>query len=217
MKPARRRHRSLGGVAVLALLAAIIWTTGLISFAAVIPLSVDDPETKTDAIVVLTGGSGRLDAGFRLLRDDKAANLFISGVYRGIEVRHLLDTFKEDPLGLENRVHLGTAANTAGNADETAVWMVRNGVSSLRLVTAAYHMPRSLLEFRRALPDGAIVPHPVFPPHVKQDRWWAFPGTTGLTIAEYHKFVGAWLRIALERAVRSLAVMLRGVGEADAS
>ncbi len=64
----------------------------------------------------------------------------------------------------------------------------------MRLVTAAYHMPRSLLEFRYAMPNVLIIPHPVFPSHVKQDRWWAYPGTAMLLMSEYNKLIFAWFR-----------------------
>ncbi len=47
---------------------------------------------------------------------------------------------------------------------------------SLRLVTANYHMPRSLLEFARAMPDIEIVPHPVFPEISRGPHWWAAAG-----------------------------------------
>jgi len=66
--------------------------------------------------------------------------------------------------------------------------------TSLRLVTAAYHMPRSLLEFQDAMPDIEIEPYPVFPVHVKQDKWWAWPGTMALTVTEYNKYIVASLR-----------------------
>ena len=69
--------------------------------------------------------------------------------------------------------------------------MRRESFASLRLVTAGYHMPRSLLEFRRALPGVRIVPHPVFPERVRQADWWAFPGTAWLIVGEYVKYLGA--------------------------
>jgi hypothetical protein len=50
-------------------------------------------------------------------------------------------------------------------------------------------MPRSLMEFRAAAPGIALVPHPVFPSNVKQDAWWRWPGTAGLLISEYHKYL----------------------------
>jgi len=68
----------------------------------------------------------------------------------------------------------------------------------MRLVTAAYHMPRSLLEMHDIMPEVKIVPHPVFPDHVKQDEWWAWPGTAALTASEYNKFLIAWLRLRIK-------------------
>jgi len=64
----------------------------------------------------------------------------------------------------------------------------------VRLVTSGYHMPRSVLEFENALPDVTLIPHPVFPPHVKQQQWSAWPGTTGLIGGENNKFLLAWSR-----------------------
>ena len=85
--------------------------------------------------------------------------------------------------------------DTIENASETATWSSRHRISSLRLVTAAYHMPRSMLEFRQAMPDMRIVSNPVFPDHVKQDEWWVWPGTATLFISEYNKFLMAWVRL----------------------
>jgi uncharacterized SAM-binding protein YcdF (DUF218 family) len=76
--------------------------------------------------------------------------------------------------------------------------MREQGLGSLRLVTAAYHMPRSLLEFRRAMPEIEIVPHPVFPKHVKQRNWWRWPGSASLIISEYNKYLVALARGLLE-------------------
>ena len=59
-------------------------------------------------------------------------------------------------------VDLGKAAlNTEGNAEETADWANVYGFASIVLVTADYHMPRSLILFRKAMPGVHIVAHPV--------------------------------------------------------
>ena len=91
------------------------------------------------------------------------------------------------------------AENTEENAQETARWMRRQGYHSLRLVTAWYHMPRSLLEFERAMPEIEIIPHPVFPERVKQQRWWGWRGTAALLIGEYGKYLAAMLLPLVER------------------
>ena len=180
---------------LLALFLAGIWVIGLIRFVSDIPNQVEDITSKTSAIVVLTGGSGRVNEGLALLDKDLAVKLFVSGVYRGLDVRKLLQLARRNPTDLESRIGIGNAVDTIENASETAAWSSHNRISSLRLVTAAYHMPRSMLEFRHAMPGMRIVPNPVFPDHVKHDEWWAWPGTTALFISEYNKFLMAWVRL----------------------
>jgi uncharacterized SAM-binding protein YcdF (DUF218 family) len=198
-----RRRRSGFLLAFLSTIAvlAVFWVGGLVWYAAMIPAAVDDADTYTDAIVVLTGGKGRLVAALDLLERERADRLFVSGVYRGVDVKTLLRVFKRMPSELESHIGLGDAINTAANATESAVWIRDRDIASIRLVTASYHMPRSLLEFRHALPDITIVPHPIFSENVKQDRWWAWPGTAMLIAREYSKYLlarvrhaGDWLR-----------------------
>ena len=176
-----------------------LWLAGLIVFAADIPRQLEDSTTHTDAIVVLTGGSERLEAGLSLLRQGLGDKLFVSGVYRGIDVAELLHLARQKPDQVECCIVLGHAAdNTIGNAAETADWMKQEGFHSLRLVTGNYHMRRSLSEFHYAMPGVTIIAHPVFPDSVKRDQWWLWPGTAHLIIGEYGKFLLGELRHAAE-------------------
>src|SRR3546814_8105662 len=85
-------------------------------------------ERSTDAIVGLTGGSDRLAVALDLLSADKGRKLFVSGVYRGVDVRQLLDLSQHSPDDLSCCVVLGYEAdNTRGNAVETAAWMKEQG------------------------------------------------------------------------------------------
>ena len=84
--------------------------------------------------------------------------------------------------------------NFEGNAVETAAWMKEQGFRSLRLVTASYHMPRSLLEFNHAMPELEIVPHPVFPAPFKGSNWWRRPSNAQLVAIEFTKYLIARLR-----------------------
>jgi uncharacterized SAM-binding protein YcdF (DUF218 family) len=173
------------------------WLAGLFWFTGEMPDSRAVDHRPTDAIVVLTGGSERLPEGIRLLREGRAERLFVSGVYRGVDVSQLLEVTREAP-SIENRIDIGhKAENTAGNAEETAAWMAEHDYHSLRLVTASYHMPRSLLEFHAAMPEVDIIPHAVFPAHVRQSEWWRWPGTSGLIMREYTKYLFARLRVWL--------------------
>jgi uncharacterized SAM-binding protein YcdF (DUF218 family) len=174
-----------------------VWLGGLVRFASEIPDAVSDPDSQTDAIVVLTGGSQRIETGLELLAAGKAKMLFISGVHTGIEVPELLRTVGASET-LADKIVLGhEAADTRGNALETAGWMRAQGFHSMRLVTSAYHMPRSLLEFSRAMPDMTIIPNPVFADNVKQGEWWAWPGTASLVVDEYVKYLVVLLRLNL--------------------
>jgi len=195
----RRRLARLGGAFLLLF---SIWLGGLIYFTTLIPGSVADPTSPTDGIVVLTGGSDRLREGVQLLADGKAKRLLISGVYREASLDDLLREARADlsqPLR-DCCVTVGyLAGNTLGNATEAAAWAATNGIHSLRLVTADYHMPRSLLEFSHALPNALIVPHPVFPEEVKSKEWWLWPGTASLIVSEYHKYLAALMRSWVDR------------------
>lgn len=145
---------------------------------------------KTDAIIVLTGGGGRLAAGFDLLARGRSDHLLISGVYRGVEIRELLTLWQHNQPAMEDQVSLGyEATNTIGNAVEGSAWMRHNGYHSLRLVTADYHMRRALRAFRHHLPNVTIIPHPVYAPELQRQLWWKDGNTFFLLVREYTKYL----------------------------
>ena len=182
----------VGRALSLALLLLTALVAGFVWFAATLPTEAERPRERTDAIVVLTGGAERVAEGLRLLAAGQAEKLLVSGVNPAVTVAQLLALAPEVPPALADRVVLGYAAgDTWGNAAEAAAWMAAEGFDSLRLVTAAYHMPRSLLEFRRALPAITLVAHPVFPPGLKQDGWWDDADSASLLVGEYLKYLAA--------------------------
>ncbi len=186
----RRRSHMLRTAVGLGTLGVFGWIGGLVWFVQDIPRETPDNLVPTDAIVVLTGGSGRLPAGIELLAEGHAKKLFVSGVYGGVDVDALLRLSQREPRNLECCINLGyQAGNTNGNAKETERWMVQQGYKSLRLVTANYHMRRSLLEFRRKMPWAVVRPHPVQPGQVKFENWWRSPATARLLISEYTKYL----------------------------
>lgn len=180
-------------------LLVIAWIAGLVWYASAIPVPGQDRDRRVDAIVVLTGGSERIDEGLALLEAGLGDVLFISGVPAAVAPDDLWRAFGIDPApDVADRIVLGhAAANTLGNAEETAAWVRTRGYRSLRLVTAAYHMRRALLEFRAVMPGIDPIPHPVYPPHVKQEEWWRFPGTALLLTREYMKYLVARVRLGL--------------------
>lgn len=158
-----------------------------------IPTSIAEPQRQTDGIVVLTGGALRLDEAVILLADGRARRLLISGVSidsKPEDIRERLPAIGDELFRC--CVDLGyQARNTIGNAGEAAAWARANGMKTLRIVTAAYHMPRTLIELRRVLPGVEFVPHPVFPERVF-DSGTLPPVTAPL---EFAKYILALLRL----------------------
>jgi len=175
-------------------IAAIFWIKGLNGYIDRIQSLTADQSQKTDVIVVLTGGADRLQVGQSLLLAGMGKKLFITGV--GENVKDSRDLGLKWPAGYDSAccVELGyRAEDTYGNAMETAHWMEQQGYHSMRLVTAAYHMPRSLMEFQQSMPDITIVPHPVFPAHVRIWDWKNARGSCWLVMGEYNKYLFAQL------------------------
>lgn len=196
----KKKRHILGPISLILLVLIAIWSGGFIAFTNLVPRTLDDQHSYTDGIVVLTGGTQRLNTGLDLLNDQKGKKLLISGVYRGVELKEILSISQNAPQELECCIDIGHQAdNTRGNAKETLDWIEKTGFKSVRLVTASYHMPRSLLEFSFAMPYTRIVAHPVFPDHVKVDEWWRWPGTAELLVGEYNKYLLVWLRQELAR------------------
>jgi uncharacterized SAM-binding protein YcdF (DUF218 family) len=198
----RRESRRLFRMILLVLLAVGAWTGGLAWFARTMPSRPDASARRTDAAVVLTGGTLRFAGALELLAQDRADRLFVTGVHRDVDLAGLLRTAALPPgravADFLCCVEIGhDALDTAGNAAETARWLAGKDIRSIRLVTANYHMPRALLEFRTALPQLDIVPHPVFPERVRPGEWWRHAGTASVVANEYNKFLRSWLRVFL--------------------
>jgi len=201
-----RRRRTRGGrfIAGLAVLAAIFWLVGLLLFVENIPRSKPD-DTLTDAVVVLTGGPGRINRGIELLASEKARELLISGVGADVPMRDLISDNALPKSRLECCVTLGRAArDTRENAIEAAGWAASRNIVSIRLVTSDFHMPRSLLEFERRLPQLQIIPEPVGTKSITMGRWWLRPDTVVLLAGEYSKFLVIRLQLAFTRLIMSL-------------
>jgi uncharacterized SAM-binding protein YcdF (DUF218 family) len=186
------------GLAALLVL-ILIWTAGLLEFAdRVARLTPPEEPPAADGIVALTGNSElRLKAATDLLQAGKGRRLLVSGVNREATRSDLWSvTGAAKPL-FDCCVDLGfTAADTLGNAREAAQWAHVMDYRSMILVTADYHMPRALIEFRSAMPDEKITPYPVATPALDARRWWATSlGARRMTL-EYSKYLAILAREA---------------------
>ena len=179
---------------------AVFWCAALLLFILLIPRNPVGDSVSTEAIVVLTGGSLRISYGFELLEKGKADHLFISGIAKDLTLKDILKEHGASPAvrrmaTKDKRVTLGFQADsTRGNAIETADWVNKENIRSIRLVTANYHLPRSMMELRRAMPEVIIIPDPVFPDRFQMGgQWWRDRVTRTLVLSEFHKYLAAWL------------------------
>lgn len=149
-----------------------------------------------DAIVVLTGGSQRIDTALTLLKKYKANYMLISGVNRQVTEDILL---KRVPLKYRVKITLGyEAENTVGNAKEINQWINNKQIQSILLITSFYHMPRSILEISRFNPDLKIAPWPVFPKEFNNSVEWIKTRYAWLLFIEYHKFVYVYFKYLMQ-------------------
>ena len=191
------RVRSLAWWAgVLILVASLAWGFGFALFLheATQP---SEPPAQADGIVALTGGADRIETALRLLAEGRARALLVSGTGGGAELAELARRAGLDPAPWESRVTLGRkATSTRGNAAETAEWARENGIRSLMVVTAAYHMPRALTELGRMLPGVALYPVAVIPPPINGAAVLLDAGMLRLMAEEYTKWLVARLGLS---------------------
>lgn len=192
-----RLGKSLAFMGRIVLAAFLVYSLGFLVFATTLP---HRPATvpRADAIVTLTGGDSRLETAVRLLEQGNARRLLITGVHPSItkpEIKqiasggHRFDCCADLDFAAED---------TRENAAEAAGWMRAHKFRSLILVTANYHMPRSLAEFSADMPKVKVVPYPVEPEGIDFARWWRNPHAVRLLHAEYAKYLAS---LVLDRFV----------------
>jgi uncharacterized SAM-binding protein YcdF (DUF218 family) len=190
-------------VAAAAASALLAFVGGFIVFADSIKHYAPGSVERADGIVVLTGGPFRLAAAARLLTEGLGSRLLISGVNH-VTTRE--DLFRSSGLPhalFDCCVDIGYSAHdTSGNANEAKEWVAVHRFARLIVVTSSYHMPRSLTELGRALPDIALIPYPVVPRSFRAERWWMHAGTIRLLFTEYLKFLPSAARFGVARLLR---------------
>ncbi|HTH29226.1 MAG TPA: YdcF family protein [Sphingobium sp.] len=140
----------------LAAILLIVWAGCFALFATTLPQPAD--ARKTDGIVVLTGSAGRIEHGLALLKRERAARLFISGVDHDTGPASISRTYDVAPSTMRCCVDLGhEAIDTRSNAIETSAWIKRRHYRSIRLITADWHMRRASYELRRQLPSEIVI------------------------------------------------------------
>jgi uncharacterized SAM-binding protein YcdF (DUF218 family) len=189
----------------LVLLAVVLTCIGFVIFVRGLDRDQKVPDIRADGIAVLTGGMSRIDEAMKLLSQHKANRVLITGVNRKTSKEALKNFTSEGDQLFACCVDLDyEARNTIDNATETAEWVARNNYHSLIVVTSNYHMPRALAELGRALPGVTLIPYSVVDNNVRLERWWAYPGSAKLLVAEYLKYLPAVGRLGATEVMRKL-------------
>jgi len=170
------------GVIALYLAGFVLFVTGL-------PKAPGDLR-HIQGIVALTGGEMRIDAAYRLFKRGVGKRLLISGVSPQVS-REKLKALVHGDADFDDRVDIGYAAeSTHGNAREAASWARFYHYDTVLIVTARYHMPRSLAEFREAMPGVTVVPYPIDPESIPKG-WWYNPHALKVLHGEYAKYLAS--------------------------
>lgn len=158
------------------------------------------PCQEADAIVAVSGGdtSARVQEAVTLYKNGWAPKLIFSGAAR-------------DKSGPSNAEAMRRTARAAGvpdndiiteeysettkqNAENTQDILKRNQVSSVIIVTSAYHQRRAGLEFKaRAAGNVDVRNHPVANDNQWSSFWWLTPTGWYLAVGEFVKIVAFYL------------------------
>lgn len=168
------------------LVAAIIYVLGFVYFMHQLPQTMAQPTTPTtQAVSVFTGSTGRIAAGFEILRSGFNGPLFVSGVHPTATLEDLTDSTTLTDAQKERITLDYSAQNTRDNVRSSNYWLAEKGLGSVTIVTAYYHLPRSLMLWQQHAP------------HIKAEGYPVFTGKASLFTLwrEYNKYLAAALRL----------------------
>ena len=109
------------------------------------------------AIIVLTGGKGRIQKGIDLYKSDYGKFLFISGVFHEseLEIKQKIESQVFNPNCCV--VYDKNATSTLENAFEVKNWLVEYPeIENIILVSSYYHLPRSFIIFNNIIEGKKI-------------------------------------------------------------
>ncbi|HUE78269.1 MAG TPA: YdcF family protein [Sphingomicrobium sp.] len=170
-------------------LVALLYALGFILFTVTLGRPAGDDGVRTDAIVVITGGSGRIEHGVEVLRSGRARRLLVAGADPAVTKQDLIRRLGGRRRLVNCCVDLGSeSVDTRSNAEEAGRWLAKQRYGSFRLVTSDWHMRRARHDFHQVLGTKyEIVPDAVR----SQPRFTTLFG-------EYNKYVLRRLAVWLE-------------------
>lgn len=138
-------------IARFAALVVLIYALGFILFTVTLGKPATD-SPRTDAAVVITGGSGRIEHGIAVLKAGEAKRLLVAGADPAVTKKDLIRRLGGSASLVNCCVDLGSeSVDTRSNAEEAARWLAKHRYRSFRLITSDWHMRRARYDFRQVL------------------------------------------------------------------
>ena len=142
----------------VASLILLLYAIGFVFFAFTLGAPAPATAQPTDAAVVLTGGSGRIEHAIDVLRQGKAKRLLVAGADPSVTKRDLSVRIPGSATLLKCCVDLGSeSVDTRSNAEEAGRWLAKHRFASIRLITSDWHMRRARYEFGKVLKGKYVI------------------------------------------------------------
>ena len=136
----------------------ILYALGFLLFGVTLGAPAPDEARRTDAIIVITGGTGRIEHAVEMLAAGRGKRLLIAGADPSVTKDDMIRRLQGRRRLMQCCVDLGSeSVDTRSNAEEARRWLERRKYRSARLITSDWHMRRAAYEFRRQLDDKTII------------------------------------------------------------
>lgn len=163
------------------------------------PSSVKPCQTA-DAIVAVSGGdtTARTTEAIRLYKNGWAPKLIFSGAAQDKSGPSNAEAMRRQARAADisdsDIITEELSATTKQNAENTQSILESNNVSSVILVTSAYHQRRAGLEFiKRSAGTVAVRNHPIASDNQWSVWWWTTPTGWSLAVSEFVKIVAFYM------------------------
>ncbi|MDE2561318.1 MAG: YdcF family protein [Sphingomonadales bacterium] len=134
----------------------LVWALGFVVFAIALPGPAGDE--RTDGVVVLTGGTGRIQRALDVLDKGWARKLLVAGVDKEVRPKEFAREYGVSAKAMACCVTLGyQSVDTQSNATEAKDWIARNTMASVRLVTTDWHMRRARADLAAEVPASVRI------------------------------------------------------------
>lgn len=146
-----------------------------------------------DVIIAVSGGdtTARAQEAIDLYKDGWAPRLIFSGAALDTTGPSNAAVMREQALsqGVPSSVITieQQSQTTEQNAAKTSSILTSKDIQSAIVVTSAYHMKRTMIEFRRSAPNVSFRAHPVASDDQWSSWWWTTPYGWYLAISELIK------------------------------